>query len=188
MAPNVDVDVDVDDPVLLTRGCVRELCDLSLLVGSVALILWGTMAPGLGAMSREVRIVNAHLAAGTIAKAAELSFALADSTCPTLDRLVTERFIDGSKTSDPWGHQLAVACDGGEVAVSSAGPDGELGTGDDISSRATRDEVRQRARAAAADTSGQLRDQLLQLAAVCAIGPALVPSALLPAAIAVAGS
>ena len=33
---------------------------------------------------------------------------------------------------DPWGHPYALEVDGSRALVSSAGPDGELGTSDDI--------------------------------------------------------
>ena len=58
----------------------------------------------------------------------------ASGDCPTTEDLVEGSYLDKSKkTVDAWDRDFAIECDGGEVTVTSAGPDGEMGTEDDIS-------------------------------------------------------
>jgi len=54
--------------------------------------------------------------------------------CPTLDSLVKNQILDtASKTTDAWDRPFVVNCDeGGAIRVASAGPDGKMGTEDDI--------------------------------------------------------
>ncbi len=55
------------------------------------------------------------------------------STCPSVDDLVRERFILPSRATDPWGEKYNVSCTGdGAAAVTSAGPDKQRGTADDV--------------------------------------------------------
>ena len=53
--------------------------------------------------------------------------------CPTVEDLVSERYLDGSKrTADAWDTEFQVTCEGGDIIVVSAGPDLEFNTEDDI--------------------------------------------------------
>ena len=53
--------------------------------------------------------------------------------CPTVEDLVTERYLDGSKrTTDAWDTEFQVTCEEGDIAVVSAGPDFQFNTEDDI--------------------------------------------------------
>jgi type II secretory pathway pseudopilin PulG len=53
--------------------------------------------------------------------------------CPTVEDLVSERYLDGSKrTADAWDTEFQVTCEDGDVVVISAGPDLEFNTEDDI--------------------------------------------------------
>lgn len=52
--------------------------------------------------------------------------------CPTIDVLRAEGFVDAKAERDPWGHPLAISCEGREISVISPGPDGQFGTSDDI--------------------------------------------------------
>jgi type II secretory pathway pseudopilin PulG len=53
--------------------------------------------------------------------------------CPTVEDLVSERYLDGSKrTADAWDTEFQVTCEDGDVTVISAGPDLEFNTEDDI--------------------------------------------------------
>jgi len=53
--------------------------------------------------------------------------------CPTLSLLEEEHFLDrAAREDDAWGHRFRVRCDGDQVSVSSAGPDGKPNTSDDI--------------------------------------------------------
>ncbi len=53
--------------------------------------------------------------------------------CPTVEDLVNERYLDGSKrTEDAWNSPFRIACEDGDIFVESAGKDGEFDTEDDI--------------------------------------------------------
>jgi len=53
--------------------------------------------------------------------------------CPTVEDLVSERYLDGSKrTADAWDTEFQVTCEDGDIFVVSAGPDLEFNTEDDI--------------------------------------------------------
>ncbi len=53
--------------------------------------------------------------------------------CPTLSQLQHERYLDDQDAmEDPWGSRLRIQCDEDSLTVVSAGPDGSLGTSDDV--------------------------------------------------------
>jgi hypothetical protein len=50
-----------------------------------------------------------------------------------MEQLIEDKAIDKSKaTTDPWDHAYRIECDGTEITVISAGPDGQFDTDDDI--------------------------------------------------------
>jgi general secretion pathway protein G len=53
--------------------------------------------------------------------------------CPTVEDLVTERYLDGTRrTADAWDTPFQITCEDGDIAVVSAGPDLQFNTEDDI--------------------------------------------------------
>jgi general secretion pathway protein G len=53
--------------------------------------------------------------------------------CPTVEDLVNERYLDGTRrTADAWDTPFQISCEDGDVAVVSAGPDLQFNTEDDI--------------------------------------------------------
>lgn len=53
--------------------------------------------------------------------------------CPTVEELVSERYLDGTRrTTDAWDTPFEISCEDGDVAVVSAGPDLQFNTEDDI--------------------------------------------------------
>ncbi len=53
--------------------------------------------------------------------------------CPSISQLRYDDVLEtGVRTADPWGERFRVVCADGQVTVSSAGRDGELGTQDDV--------------------------------------------------------
>lgn len=53
--------------------------------------------------------------------------------CPTMEDLTEDGFLSASRrTADVWDNAFVIECDGDDVFVISAGPDGEMGTEDDI--------------------------------------------------------
>ncbi len=53
--------------------------------------------------------------------------------CPKSWQDLVKANIATKVLKDPWGNEFILKCEGGKVEVSSAGPDGEPGTEDDIS-------------------------------------------------------
>ena len=53
--------------------------------------------------------------------------------CPTIEDLVNERYLDGTRrTADAWDTPFQISCEDGDIAVVSAGPDLQFNTEDDI--------------------------------------------------------
>ena len=71
--------------------------------------------------------------AATIRAAAE-RFVLnsAHGACPSVGDLMGEYIRTSSRMTDAWGNDFEIRCDEAEIAVRSAGPDGQMGTDDDI--------------------------------------------------------
>lgn len=58
-------------------------------------------------------------------------------SCPTPQALISAGEMDTrTKTTDPWGKPFNIVCNGEELDVVSNGPDGQQGTGDDITTAA----------------------------------------------------
>jgi len=53
--------------------------------------------------------------------------------CPSIQDLIDGEVLDKKRrTKDAWGNDFSVVCEGTEVTVTSGGPDGKMGTDDDI--------------------------------------------------------
>lgn len=53
--------------------------------------------------------------------------------CPTLSLLEEEHFLSrAAREDDAWGNRFRVRCDGDELSVVSAGPDGKSNSADDL--------------------------------------------------------
>jgi len=59
--------------------------------------------------------------------------ASASAGCPTITELIeAHRLDDDARVEDAWGNRFRIACDAKGLRVLSAGPDGRLGTEDDL--------------------------------------------------------
>jgi len=53
--------------------------------------------------------------------------------CPTFSSLQQEELLSrNARSDDAWGNRFRISCANGEIAVSSAGPDGKPNSADDI--------------------------------------------------------
>lgn len=56
-----------------------------------------------------------------------------DATCPSMEDLVEGSYLDPSmRVGDAWDSPFRLSCDGRDLLVVSAGPDGKFGSNDDI--------------------------------------------------------
>jgi hypothetical protein len=83
---------------------------------------------------REAQVKTATTDARNIRQVATQFLALnSDTDCPTVQSLIAARELDSAgNTQDPWGQPYTISCDGDDISVSSAGPDKQDGTEDDI--------------------------------------------------------
>ena len=79
------------------------------------------------------RVRLAGIDAATVRQAAR-AFELHEGRCPSMDELLSSAALDDeARTVDPWDTPFRLECSDGP-RVSSAGPDREFGTEDDIGS------------------------------------------------------
>lgn len=75
----------------------------------------------------------ARMEAANVRAAASMWLADGHTDCPAVSQLTDEEFLSRvAHAEDPWGNAFVIECEGTEVEVSSAGPDGQLGTIDDV--------------------------------------------------------
>jgi general secretion pathway protein G len=118
---------------LLARGAAG----MTLIEIMVVVIIMGLIASAVGfgvfRMLARAKIRTAEQEVSRIRSAIQLYQHDHSDQCPTIDQLVADGQLDRSaSTNDPWGHAFAIACDGDNITVQSAGPDGRPGTADDI--------------------------------------------------------
>ena len=80
----------------------------------------------------KARIKQTSADAKAVASAAELYMSEHDD-CPSVESLVSEKILDKDKNvKDAWGNEFTIECDEDGATVSSAGPDEQMGSEDDI--------------------------------------------------------
>lgn len=132
---------DARAPLHRPREASRSRASLGAIVAICVLADVGLVAAGVGLGAQRIltrrgdcRAHSTRTDAGTVAGAAEMYVAESPGgACPTVGLLVAHGFIGpSSSTTDCWGRPFAVECDGTDITVRSAGPDGQHGTKDDI--------------------------------------------------------
>jgi general secretion pathway protein G len=108
------------------------LVEVLIVVAIMALI-----AGGVGIMVlpkfQQAKVKTALSSAREIRKVVIGYLALQDGDCPTVQSLIDEKELDSEVgAQDPWGNEFEIECGGGDVAVTSPGPDSQPGTEDDI--------------------------------------------------------
>jgi general secretion pathway protein G len=101
----------------------------ALVLGAGASGIWWLHSVGAGQDAD-----TASRADAGVIQAAALSFrALHNEGCPTISKLEQEDLLDrDSREDDAWGNRFRVRCDDTQIVVTSAGPDGQPDTADDI--------------------------------------------------------
>src|SRR5262245_18879160 len=81
---------------------------------------------------KDARVKATQQDAKKIASAAEM-YLSEHEDCPTVDKLVEAKIMSKkNRTADAWDHPYTIECDEDGAVVKSAGPDGQMGTDDDI--------------------------------------------------------
>ena len=108
------------------------LIEIMIVVVIMALVATGVSIAVIPQLNK-ARIKQAESAVETVRTAVQLYVATNNANCATMDQLIEDKAIDKSKaTTDPWDRPYRIECDGTEITVISAGPDGEFDTDDDI--------------------------------------------------------
>jgi general secretion pathway protein G len=81
---------------------------------------------------RDAKVKATLQDAKKIGSAAEMYMSEHDD-CPTVEKLVEAKIMSKkSRTADAWDHEYTIECDEDGATVRSGGPDGQMGTDDDI--------------------------------------------------------
>lgn len=108
------------------------LIEIMIVVTIIAMIAGG-VALALVPQLEKARIKSTKTDAQALRSAVMLYVADNPRSCPTVEDLVTERYLDSTRrTTDAWGTEFQVTCEDGDFVVVSAGPDLEFNTEDDI--------------------------------------------------------
>jgi type II secretory pathway pseudopilin PulG len=108
------------------------LIEIMIVIFIIAMIGTGVAVAVLPQLQK-AQIKSTQVDAQALRSAVMLYVADNPRGCPTVEDLVSERYLDGSKrTADAWDTEFQVTCEDGDVGVISAGPDLEFNTEDDI--------------------------------------------------------
>jgi type II secretory pathway pseudopilin PulG len=108
------------------------LIEIMIVIFIIAMIGTGVAVAVLPQLQK-AQIKSTQVDAQALRSAVMLYVADNPRGCPTVEDLVSERYLDGSKrTADAWDTEFQVTCEDGDVVVISAGPDLEFNTEDDI--------------------------------------------------------
>lgn len=123
----------------LRRAAIRRarrlgmtLIEIMIVVVIMALVATGVGIAVLPSLEK-AKIRQTETAVQTVKSAVTMYMATNNAECATMTQLVEDKAIDKSTaTKDPWDHDFQIECDGTDLTVRSAGPDGEFDTADDI--------------------------------------------------------
>lgn len=102
--------------------------------GALGLLFVGAIGFSTAARVGQAHIEAARTDAAALERAATLFAVENPGECPTPESLVASQVLpDASRTLDPWAQPFRITCEGGDIGVSSAGPDRVHGTEDDVS-------------------------------------------------------
>lgn len=110
------------------------LIEIMIVVAIIAMIT-GAVAVVAVPKMKDAQIKTAQTAARTVRNAVQ-QWQLSNNdyaSCPTVSELVQDKQLDsGQATTDPWGEDFSITCEGDEVIVRSNGPDKKPGSPDDV--------------------------------------------------------
>jgi len=130
-----------DQPSLIemarARAARRRREAMTLIEIMIVVVIMALVATGVGVavipQLQKAKIKNAETAVATVRTAVQMYMATNNSDCASMEQLLEDKQIDkNTATKDPWDHDFKIDCDGTDINVHSAGPDGEFETEDDI--------------------------------------------------------
>ena len=115
-----------------TRKEGMTLIEIMIVITIFAMIAGGVAVALLPQLDK-ARVKSSKTDAQALRSAVMLYVADNPRECPTVEDLISERYLDGSRrTADAWDTDFQITCEDGDIAVISAGPDLEFNTEDDI--------------------------------------------------------
>jgi general secretion pathway protein G len=125
--------------VLLARARRAALrrAGMTLIEIMIVVVIMALIATGVGIavipQLQKAKIQDTQAGVEAVRSAVSLYIATNNAECATMDQLIEDKVIDKSKsTTDAWDREFRIQCDGTEIEVTSAGPDGEFDSEDDI--------------------------------------------------------
>jgi len=114
----------------------KQLSGMTLIEVMIVMVIMAMVAVAAGfavmPVYRRQQIQQAKTDAATIRQMV-VAYQIEFGSCPDVQALIDKQIMSASTTSkDPWGTPFEIACDDTEPLVTSAGPDKQLGTEDDI--------------------------------------------------------
>jgi general secretion pathway protein G len=110
------------------------LIEIMIVVAIIAMVMGAVAVVAIPKM-KEAQVSTCRSAVRTVRSAVQ-QWQLSNndySSCPTVSQLVQDKQLDSAQaTTDPWGGDFAIKCEGDDVVVSSSGPDKKAGSPDDI--------------------------------------------------------
>ena len=119
----------------MSRRLARQ--GMTLIEIMIVVVIMALVATGVGIavipQLQKAKIKETESAVETVRSAVTLYVATNNAECATMDQLLEDKAIDKNRsTTDAWDNEFRIECDGTDINVTSAGPDGEFGTEDDI--------------------------------------------------------
>lgn len=116
------------------RARRREGMTLLEIMIVVIIMAMVATAVGVAVLPRleKAKVDSTRTAAQTINSAATM-WIVENGGCPTVQDLVDDGILNKSKkTTDAWDNEFTIECDASGPAAVSPGPDGQIGTEDDV--------------------------------------------------------
>ena len=114
------------------RRLGMTLIEIMIVVVIMALVATGVTMAVLPSLQK-AKVQQTETAVQAVRSAVTMYIATNNTECATMEQLIEDKAIDKSTaTRDPWDHEFQIDCDGTDIKVRSAGPDGEFDSADDI--------------------------------------------------------
>jgi general secretion pathway protein G len=115
-----------------TRG--MTLIEIMIVVAIIAMVMGAVAVVAIPKM-KDAQVSTCKSAVRTVRSAVQ-QWQLSNndySSCPTVSQLVQDKQLDSAQaTTDPWGGDFTIKCEGEDIVVSSNGPDKKADSPDDI--------------------------------------------------------